>query len=34
MGILGVDIDNINLYDINFDEDDPETINHVRLMVR
>ena len=27
-----VDIDNINLDDVNFDEDDPKTINHVRLI--
>ena len=31
MGILSVDISNIDLDDINFDEDDPETIIHVRL---
>ena len=28
-----IDLNNINLNDDdNFDEDDPETINHVRLM--
>ena len=32
MGILSVDLNNINLDDVNFDEDDPETITHVRLM--
>ena len=30
--ILSVDLININLDDINFEEDDPETIVHVRLM--
>ena len=33
MGILGVDVDKINLDDkYDFDEDDPETIVHVRLL--
>ena len=32
MEILSVVLSNINLDDINFDEDDPETIIHVRLM--
>ena len=32
IGILSVDLDNINLDDFNFDEDGPETIIHVRLM--
>ena len=33
MGILGVDLDKINLdNDNNFDEDDPDTIIHVRLL--
>ena len=32
MGILSVDLNNINLEDVNFCEDDPETIIHVRLM--
>ena len=32
MSILSVDLDRIILDDVNFDEDDPETIFHVRLM--
>ena len=32
MGILSVVLNNINLDDVNFDEDDPETVIHVRLM--
>ena len=28
MGILSVNVAKINLYDVNFDEDDPETITH------
>ena len=32
MGILSVDVNNINLDDVNFDWDDTETIIHVRLM--
>ena len=32
MGILSVNLDNINLYDGNFYEDDPETIIYVRLL--
>ena len=32
MGILSVDLNNINLDDINFYGDNPETIIHVRLM--
>ena len=32
MGILSVVVNNINLDDVNFDEDDPETVIHVRLM--
>ena len=32
MGILNVDPNNIYLDDVNFVEDDPETIIHVRLM--
>ena len=32
MGIISVDLNNINLYQDNFDEDDSETIIHVRLM--
>ena len=31
MGILSVDIDDINLDDVSFDKDDPETLIHVRL---
>ena len=31
MGILNRDLDNINL-DNNFDEDDPDTIIHIRLL--
>ena len=30
MGILSIDLNNINL-DNNFDEDDPDTITHIRL---
>ena len=32
MRILSVDLNNINLDEANFYEDDPETIIHVRLM--
>ena len=32
MGILSTDLNDINLDDVNFDEDDPEAIIHVRLM--
>ena len=32
VGILSVDLPNINLDNVNFHEDDPETIIHVRLM--
>ena len=32
MGILRVDLNNINLYDANYYEDDSEAIIHVRLM--
>ena len=32
MGILSIDLNNISLDDVNFHEDDPETIIHVRLM--
>ena len=32
MGILSVDLPNINLCNVNFHQDDPETIIHVRLM--
>ena len=32
MGILSVDLNNINLDDANFHEDDPKTIIHVRIL--
>ena len=32
MGILIADLNNINLDNVNFDEGDPKTIIHVRLM--
>ena len=32
MGILSVDLNNINLDDVNFDRDDLEIIIHVRLL--
>ena len=32
MSILSTDLNDINLDDVNFDEDDPEAIIHVRLM--
>ena len=32
MGCLSVDRNNINLDDVNFDEEDPETIIHDRLL--
>ena len=32
MGIVSVDLNNINIDHVNFDEDNPETIIHVRLM--
>ena len=32
MGILNVGLNNINLDDVSFDEDGPETIFHVRFM--
>ena len=31
MVILKLDFNNINFHDVNFDEDDPETIIQVRL---
>ena len=34
MSILRVDLYKINLDDVNFDEDDPQTIICIRLMVR
>ena len=33
MGILSVDLNDINLVDVNFDKDDLETITHIRLLV-
>ena len=33
MGSNNIDGKNINLNDDNFDEDDPETMNHVRLII-
>ena len=32
MGILSVDLNNVNLDDVNVYEDDPEASIHVRLM--
>ena len=32
MGILNVDLNNINLDDINSNEGDPKTVIHVRIM--
>ena len=32
MGILNIDLDNINLDDTNYEEYDPETIIHIRLL--
>ena len=31
MGILNIDLNNINLDDTNYDEDDPETIIHTNF---
>ena len=33
MGILTIDLNNINLDDTNYDEDDLKTISHLRLLV-
>ena len=33
MGILNMNISNINLHDANYDEDDPDTIILVRLLI-
>ena len=33
VGILSVDLNNTNLDDVNFYEDDPHPINHVGLLV-
>ena len=32
MGILSVDLNNINLDDTNYDEDDLETLIHIKLL--
>ena len=32
MGILNIDLNNINLDDATYDEDNPDTIIHVRLL--
>ena len=32
MGILSTDLNNINVDDTNYYEDDPETIIHIRLL--
>ena len=32
MDILSIDLNNINLDDTNYDEDDPETIIYIRLL--
>ena len=32
MNILSIDLNNINLDDTNYDEDDAETIVHIRLL--
>ena len=32
MGILNIDLNNINLDDTNYDEGDPEIIIHIRLL--
>ena len=32
MVILNIDLNNINLDDTNYNDDDPETIMHVRLL--
>ena len=32
MGILSIDLNNVNLDNTNYNEDDPETIIHVRLL--
>ena len=34
MGILSVDLNNISLGDTNHDEDDSETIIHIRILPR
>ena len=32
MGILNIDINNVNLDDTNYNEDDSKTIIHIRLL--
>ena len=32
MGLANVNLNNVSLDNVNFDDDDPETIIHVRLM--
>ena len=32
MGLVNVDLNNVSLNKDNFDDDDPETVTHVRLM--
>ena len=34
MGILSIDLNNINLDDTNYNEDDSETLIHLRLLAR
>ena len=33
MGILSIDLNNFNIDDTNYDEDDLETIIHIKLLV-
>ena len=32
MGIINIDLNNINLGDTNYEEDDPDSIIHIRLL--
>ena len=32
MGVLNIDLNNINLYDINYEEDHPDAITFVRFL--
>ena len=32
MGIVSIDLNNINVNNTNYDDDDPETIIHIRLL--
>ena len=34
MGFFRIDLNNINLDDTNYNEDDPKTITHVRILAR